>query len=942
MQVNPLTANTEIRAIKQRFIMLNRERVSRVQEVLRWRQRDFLDLLPLLFHLNHPLLPGFVSKDTPIGISDYMPTQKALDAAKRYSKTFEHKKRAMRTHDIHSIFLMGSSGTVAYSEKSDFDLWLCHRPGLTPSQLDQLQQRCTQIEQWCETLGLEVHIFLMNAEAFKAGQVVTLSGESSGTAQHNLLLEEFYRTGLLIAGRYPAWWLVPPDHEADYEEYLNSLIKRRFVNANEVIDFGGLATIPPEEFFGAALWQVYKGIDSPYKSVLKIMLMETYAQEFPDIDLLSARFKKAIYAGEIAIDRLDPYVMLIEKLEDYVVRRGETHRLDLVRRCFYFKVNLPLSNAAAGKQNPWQRELMESIVQRWDWNATQLQILDTRGSWKINRVLKERKALVDELTQSYMFLSDFARKTGRLSQISQRDLTILGRKLYGAFERKAGKVEIVNRGIAPDLVETHLALQESTGSDGQESWTLLHPGDTALSSGTGETTLKRAGRAFGLMVWAHFNKLVGPNTLIAVREQGSDLSVKELRAIVDVLDHRFPGGDLPDISMDALSRPPAIASATVFINIGLDPMGRRKRHGGDIISNRTDVLRYSGFSINLALSFDVLIVTTWQEVLHYSYHSIDGLLDAICQLLQWGVGDAGRRVKLPAVSAHSFSSNHGPAIAKRIEELFSDVAEAFEKQKDTEDIRYVLQCEQAFYVLRREQGNYVHERRENLNELARSLGEASARFCKVHIDSNALTDTVYPLIYGTNQPGIIQFFYERNGKMADVYIVDEQGSLFFHRTPFHEESALINHYDHFFETVNKRIRISAGSRETEVEFYEILKGREKKHELSSRHSTRNYAPRRYFDVQVISAPNSDTNAFSIFCDEKEFSSYEYGADLFREVARFVLSMRRSGLRYPIHITDIDLPGNLMNDKTANPLQTVNYLNYKKRIEDRLNQELEKL
>jgi adenylate cyclase class 1 len=942
MQLKPLTVDTEIRAIKQRFLMLNRERLNRVQEVLRWRQRDFLDLLPLLFHLNHPLLPGFVSKDTPSGVSDYTPPQKTLDAAKRFAKTFEYKKRALRTHDIHSIFLMGSTGTVAYSEKSDFDLWLCHRPDLGAAQVAQLQQRCHLVEQWTASLGLEVHIFLMNAETFKSGEVVTLSGESSGTAQHNLLLEEFYRTGLLVAGRYPAWWLVPPEHEADYDDYLGSLVRRRFVNVNEIIDFGGLSTIPPEEFFGAALWQLYKGIDSPYKSVLKIMLMEIYAQEFPDIDLLSARFKRAIYAGEIGLDKLDPYVMLIDKLEDYTNRRGDPQRTELVRRCFYFKVNLPLSQGANSKQLEWQRELMEALVARWNWNSTYLAILDTRNSWKIERVLKERKILVDELTNSYMFLSDFARKTARLTQISQRDLTILGRKLYGAFERKAGKIEIVNRGIVPDLIETHLALQESTGADGQESWTLLHHGDSPLNQAGGEAVLKRAGRAFGLIAWSHFNKLINPQTMLAVREQSSELNVRELRAIIACLEEAFPAGELPHISMEALSRPPAVASAMIFVNVGVDPMGKRKRQGGDIISNRTDVLKYSGFAMNLALSFDVLFVTTWQEVLHFSYQDIAGLMDCLQQYLQWGAGEGGQRAIPPPPRAFSFSSNHGPAIAKRIEELFADTLDAFYGEAASENGSYVLQCEQSFFVLRREQGSFGHVRKDTLPDLMRYLGESRPQFAALHVDRFALTESVIPTLSLVNRPGVIQFFYERAGKHVDVHVLDENGALFHHRTLFFDETTLVNHYDSFFDVVRQRIRNSVAESDLAVQFFEIVRGKTSRYELQTRHSTRDFAPRRYFNVQVISAPGPDNNQFSIFCDEKEFSTFEYGAALFHEVAKFVLSLRRSGLRYPIHITDIDLTANLMNDKSANPWQTVNFLNYKKRIEDRLNQEMEKL
>ena len=50
----------DVRAVRKRFLAINRERLRRTQEALRYRTRDFLDLLPLLFHVNHALLPGFV------------------------------------------------------------------------------------------------------------------------------------------------------------------------------------------------------------------------------------------------------------------------------------------------------------------------------------------------------------------------------------------------------------------------------------------------------------------------------------------------------------------------------------------------------------------------------------------------------------------------------------------------------------------------------------------------------------------------------------------------------------------------------------------------------------------------------------------------------------------------------------------------------------------
>ncbi|WP_323166724.1 class I adenylate cyclase, partial [Pseudomonas bubulae] len=84
------------------------------------------------------------------------------------------------------------------------------------------------------------------------------------------------------------------------------------------LDLGHLARIPPGEFMGAGLWQLFKGIESPYKSVLKLLLTEVYASEHPQVQCLSLRFKQAVYANQMDLDELDPYVVVYRHIEGYL------------------------------------------------------------------------------------------------------------------------------------------------------------------------------------------------------------------------------------------------------------------------------------------------------------------------------------------------------------------------------------------------------------------------------------------------------------------------------------------------------------------------------------------------------------------------------------------------------------------------------------------------
>lgn len=942
--LNPAAApdSLQLSAAKRRFLALNRERLLRVQESLRPRQRAFLELLPLLFHVNHPLLPGYESKKTVSGVSDYTPTQASLDTAQRLFKGFDHRRRALRQYSVLAIYLMGSSGTVAYSESSDFDIWICHRPDLGEAQCEALRRKATAISAWATTLELEAHFFIMDVDAFRRGEHEALSHESSGGTQHHLLLEEFYRTGLLVAGRYPVWWLVPPEQEQNYDAYVQRLIHQRFIKDNECLDFGGLDRVPAGEFFGAALWQLYKAVASPYKSVLKILLMEAYAHEYPGVDLLARRYKKFIYAGTTDLDRLDPYLLMCTKVEEYLTARDEHARLELARRCFYFKVNERLSIADNPRRPDRKRELLRSLATEWHWDHSHLLMLDSRPTWKIHRVLEERKALVEELTHSYRLLSEFARQHSHDSPIDQADLNMLGRKLYAAFERKAGKIDIVNPGISTNLVESQLSFHQ-TGHGDQEGW-LLYRGEVNEIQARRETPIKRARCLMELLTWCHFNKLVDTLTVLALYSPNSTLNPWEVRAVSECLQQLYPDAKLPDTGMEALQRAPQIHSASIFINLGVDPLSKLTRQGKQLTSNRTDALRYGGQWENLAISFDQIIVSTWQEILTLRYQGDTALLDCLCEYLAWAPLSAG--IDLPAIKAYSFSSTRGTAIARRIEGLFEDVAGCYHSTRPHRlTARYVLHVEHSYYVLQPENDVPRYQRFDSYASLLRQLGTTQGEYSPVFIDRQTLTETPLPQIFAANQAGMVQLFYWVNGKQAEIYVVDEKGSLFQQTLALYDTPALLNQFRRFLESALRRrdVRSSQGSAaalHNPIEFYQVLALDGGRWRVEQRPLDPYRQQRGFFDIQVIGDMSQEgATQLTMYCADREFSSQEFGDTLFAAVARYILDRRASGELYPIYITDIDISRTTLGAEAASGQQTVHFLNYKKRIEKRLNDAL---
>ncbi|WP_455208111.1 class I adenylate cyclase [Kaarinaea lacus] len=936
------SGETDLKVIKNRFLEINRQRLRRTQDSLKWKQRNFLNLLPLFFHVNHKQLPGYVSGETPAGIAFYTPDKTSIEAAKNFSTEFVFRESAQTKRDIHSLFIMGSVGTIAQSEKSDFDIWLCYNPELDANQLTELRVKCDYIEVWAESIGLEVHFFPMDAEKFRKGEVHQLSSESSGSTQHHLLLEEFYRTSILLAGRIPVWWLVPPDQEKHYDEFVHHLIHNRFIDQEEVIDFGGLSKVPVEEFFGAGLWQVYKGIDSPYKSVLKILLMETYASSYPNCELLSQHFKQKVYDGLNDLNALDPYSILIRRLEDYLIKRDEKERLELVRRCFYFKVNVPLSAPARSKDD-WQRDCLRELTASWSWNPQYIEELDKRDEWKIHRVLQERKVLVEDLTQSYMFLSKFARNNAGLSRISQKDLNALGRKLYAAFEKKPGKIELVNRGVSANIVERKLTLQQSIAKSGAESWLLLNEIANAATNNAELTAIKRGNSAAELLTWCHFNRLINPGTILSLETKAGSLKVEEVKNILEALEQQFPGGHLPDTNMDNLEKPPVAINACLFINVGTDPLRGNSRRSNYFVDDDADILNPVSASANLALTFDLVIVTSWQEILTYRYSGIDGLMDCLCQLLRWNLNN--KKEQRCNFSAFNFSFAQGVQLVRRIEQLFSDVLSAYFHNDKFHDVRYILEAQQSFFVVNHEGDNFYYLRADTEREFFNKLSEPKAGVNQFVVDQFAFKDTIVAEVFAHNTPGKIQLFYEVVGQLASIYVLDEQGAAFYQKLPFHEDLALINQYMAFFDTVLNRQAMAhndtyyAGMLDN-IEFYCVKRLPDGKCEFAKQESNYEKNKRSYFHVQVVGSVIDQKTVFTMYTEDKEYSSLDHGINLFREVAKYVLRRRPSGERYPIYITDLDLAPALLGERASSQFQIIEYLNFKKRIEEKLNYELE--
>ena len=919
----------DLRTIRARFLKLQHERLRRILVELNPNKQDLLLLLPLLFHINHPMLPGYVNSDTPKGLPDYNPSKRVLEAARKISRSFQYQPRALRNFDIEALYLMGSTGTIGQSSSSDFDLWLCHSPSLSMNQRDLLQQKALLIERAAADIKLELHIFLINPEQFRKGHKEKLSPESSGSTHHSLLLEEFYRSAILLAGRYPLWWLVPPEHELDYQNYTDHLLHQRFVKSGEALNLGGLADVPAEEFFGAALWQLYKGIDSPYKSILKIFLMEAYSRDFPHPIWIAQQAKQAIYADEADLKNLDAYILLYRRVEVYLLEIKDHERLELARRCFYFKVGEQLSKDA--NLQHWRSEALFEMTRQWGWSQAQLQTLDTRPEWKIDKVIEERNILVGVLSRSYRLLTDFARKYATQYRIDPKELNLLGRKLYTAMDHRPGKIDHINPGISQNLAEEYLSLHHRPSRSGGMAW-MLYRGQVNPEQTADHRPIKITTNLIENLLWSHINQVWGNATRVSLFPVDGMVKRQELLDHYKSLKRLYPLQAMPSTSMQALSKPASLDRLSLFINIGIDPLEHFSKEGMQLTSNRHDPLSFASTYTNLVVNLEELLQTNWGELLINRRDGPECLPEALCNALNLVNAQA---TQPPEIHAHCFSSVRGNQISARVEELFHNIIGYYLDRSQIND-RYAFQLAREFFIVQKQPKGYQWRSLESFENLLEELTQPQDHFRGLEFDPAILQDTPYPTLYRHNQPEVIQLFYHSKPRQMEIYLLDEQGALFQQTLALDSPRFLMMQQRRFLNSLHQLRNLMPGSSDVplrEPEFFELNK---------QRGDVWNCTPRRipltrpddYVELTLVT-DRLDANAqtLSLICGERDFNRVEYGNEIYQATASYLRSLRGGKEDYPIYLTSLRFSGLQIID----PPRTVELLNLKKRVEARLNQ-----
>lgn len=407
-----------------------------------------LYMLPWLLSINRPSVPGYIKElKEPFHVFNIENNKEILRHEISFKRIFDIKEEkslilhyAFQAPQIQGIYTIGSAGTISQTSRSDCDTWICiNKSEFSQKNFQHLNEKINLIKDWLDTrLKLPVYFFLSDIENIRQCNFGSLDFESSGSAQKNVLKEEFYRTTILIEGKIPFWWVCFENNELiNYDEAFSKSGGSNIGERDYFVDMGDLKEVNQNEYFGASLWQFNKSLTHPLKSIIKMLQLKMFL-ETPQEELLCHKFRKAVLEGKNKSNFPDPSIFTMNAILDYYYHHAKEEYFEFIKKCFYLRFDLKLLS----KTHTLKEEMAGEVFKKYKIERKDIYRLNEFESWELREKINFGELMFEFLMDIY---KDIVRiQKGKSGEIDPLDLTIIGRKLSSSLVHKEHKISILH------------------------------------------------------------------------------------------------------------------------------------------------------------------------------------------------------------------------------------------------------------------------------------------------------------------------------------------------------------------------------------------------------------------------------------------------------------------------------------------------------------------
>ncbi|MDR3238157.1 MAG: class I adenylate cyclase [Spirochaetia bacterium] len=732
---------------RQNFLNFNRKKLERFQALIANADvKKVINAIPFLLSINDSKLPGYVDGDVPIGIANYMPN---TETAKFIESRFHLSNFALASESsfIEMLAVMGSPGTIAYTKKSDCDYWCCvNKQNATKEQLENLQKKIDDIQNWVmKEADMEVHLFMNDIDSLKKNIYAEDEDEAFGSTIGATLKDEFYRSSIIIAGKTPFWWVAPhvsnEKYEALYAQIPNDVLAH-------YIDLGNMFAIPKEDFMGAALFQLVKSLGNPFKSILKIGVLEKYLFGPPIPHLLCHKIKDSIHKGEFHNEILDSYILMFEAVYEYYgVSLNDKTLINILPKNLYLKINPQLSRyeTVQKKNLPYKVVVMSRYAAQWKWTKKEIEDLDNFDNWDYTKIMIFWNSVKKFMLLSYQKIANELPNLNLQQKISATDYALLSHKIKANFLPDENAIDIyITFKDAP--YEAIIYIEPVKLGSKDSEWrvykrNIASPGQT--------TTLKTKNDLVKLSAWIALNNIYDP-VFSRVQLQSGYTKIDQ-SVIQNLLTDMFNLFNRKKIHSknDFFLRPAFTTKTMLIVNFN--------EKDSDFIN-----------------SIYYLYKNSWGQAYMYQYNDPGVLTEIIKTMLTDSL-----KLKLPYEEScainipNPFKKNY-----KLLDRFFREAYSAIVSDSVKSSIRFIGKLDNDFICVTREKKDVTVTKQANILALLSSLTISPKLRIEYHFLSDEPQLVFLKEILGKWRRNMMSIVYENKGPYTFIYVLNEGGNIF--------------------------------------------------------------------------------------------------------------------------------------------------------------------
>lgn len=880
---------------REAFFRWNKKQYSSMSQRLDVEKVHLIHFIPLFLHLNHRLLPGYSGNDVPVGVHGYIPEKSLLYEARKLNNKFRYEREAAPGR---------AAIDAIYFQQQIIDdrcfCWIFCSENLNDRQFHEILLKADRLSRWYIARNCKIIFIVTSEKKFRLD--IKKHATDIDVA---FFVEQFYAESVLLAGKYPVWWLVPVDNEPDYDACVANMLEVRFVDRSEFIDIGNISNLMPDVFLDSALRLMQNSKRSKELCLIELLMLDSKSLHWPEMDGVAYRIKNNLYHG---VENKSP-------LE---------HFADILHECFasiknkqHISSPLRLLSSLKNMRTKLSHQLIDAFI-----GDSYAQPVELKGLDKVISILNTNKSISSEIKDIFSnILSQYSDRIDQ--QKADTKLTVLGQNMLESLTQSSNRVPVYNTDDVLMPVLDRILIKHEIQNKAESLWSL-----NIVMSEENEKRVEGFSSLLGLLAWSWLNNIVNVATQVSIDCPLQQVKQTEARYVLDVLMHRLNPSLIKNIPASALKKPAIPVSAILVVNFMVNDSEVPD------IEEDDDPLSYGYDQQNLLVHCEILEVDSWGEVHTHSYNGNSAALKCICEWTHQA--PIGTRNKPEPVYFSGYGPGNSTYMAQRIQQVYENMLEYF-YDSGCFDGRFIVLLASNYYVITANDGQLTSKKIGDVSTMFRFLESPLAEFQSTEFERLAYTEHPLKEIYRQNKPNVVQVFFQVINRTCYSWVLDEKGSLFKDiETTFNRHSYL-GHWLNLYKNISERLKkISYQERELpSLEIMQVSLNRLGAYQFEQINSGDILDDINFFQLGMSIVGHADGDQLSLSCDGRKYDFASLQQAVIPECVKDIKAvMRRRGWS-PVYVTDIDVPLRLYNVSQRDDIQVSHILKFKRSFERRI-------